>query len=322
MTKIAGFIGPTAIALLLGCGPCLAWGNEGHEIIGTVAAGVLQQESPDTLKRVKALLRRDHGDLTDHDIASEATWADAFRESSPENKKATREWHFVDIDLDHPDLDKACFGNPETEDVASQGNPHDCVVHKIDQFKAELADPDTPKKEQLLALQFLLHFVGDVHQPLHASTHVDADTGKEDFGGNCVGILHGNATVPVRLHAYWDTNLVQKALGRDVDEAADKVTPLLTRANVEKWSGGTTSDWAKESFEIAKTKVYAGAIDHDPEMTDFEFKDRHGQPDARCGPSKVFRVDTSYDNRSVTVVKEQIAKAGLRLARLLQEALD
>ena len=57
-------------------------------------------------------------------------------------------------------------------------------------------------------------------------------------------------------------------------------------------------------------------------MTDFEFKDRHGQPDARCGPSKVFRVDANYDTRAVAVVKEQIAKAGLRLARLLQEAME
>src|SRR5882762_2530260 len=105
MQKIARLLVPAGIALLLGCSPCLAWGNEGHEIIGTVAANILQDDSPETLKRVKALLRRDHGDLTDHDIASEATWADAFRESSPENKKATREWHFVDIDLAHPDLD-------------------------------------------------------------------------------------------------------------------------------------------------------------------------------------------------------------------------
>ncbi|WFU85616.1 S1/P1 nuclease [Bradyrhizobium sp. CIAT3101] len=226
------------------------------------------------------------------------------------------------MDLDHPDLDKACFGKLAAEDVASQGNPHDCVVHKIDQFKTELADPDTPKKEQLLALQFLLHFVGDVHQPLHASTHVDSDTGNEDFGGNCVGILHGRATVPVRLHAYWDTNLVQKALGKDVDEAADTVSQLLTKANIQKWSGGTASDWATESFQIAKGKVYAGAIDQEPEQTDFEFKDRHGKPDTRCGPSKVFRVDANYDDRAVAVVKEQIAKAGLRLARLLQEALE
>jgi hypothetical protein len=322
MRTIGTLLGSTCLGLILGCGPCLAWGNEGHEIIGTVAAGILERESPDTLKRVNAILKRDKDDLTDHDIASEATWADAFRESSPTARQATRQWHFVDIDFDSPDINKACFGNVEASAPASEGLPNDCVVHKIDGFKAELADPDTPQKEQLLALKFLLHFVGDVHQPLHAATHIDPDTKTEDAGGNCVGILHGNATVPVRLHSYWDTALVQKAVGKDVDTAADKVSALLTNPNVGKWSGGTASDWAKESFQIAKAKVYGGVIDKEPEQTDFMFTDRHGEPDARCGPSKVFRTDADYDTRGKATVKEQLAKAGLRLARLLQEALE
>jgi S1/P1 Nuclease len=322
MRSIAKLLGATCLALTLGCGPGFGWGNEGHEIIATVAASLLEQDSPDVLKSVKALLAKDTSDLTDHDIASEATWADAFRESTPAARAATRQWHFVDIDFDTPDIKKACFEPVPPADVASEGPASDCVVHKIEGFKAELADPDIPRKERILALKFLLHFVGDVHQPLHAAQRVDPDTKTDDAGGNCVGILHGNATVPVRLHSYWDTTLVQKALSKDVDEAADKLSTLLTKANLKKWSGGEPSDWAKESYQIAKKNVYAGVVDQEPEIKGFMFKDRHGQPDTRCGPSKVFRVDTNYDTKAKDTVKEQLAKAGARLAGLLKEALE
>src|SRR5262249_37585104 len=143
-----------------------------------------------------------NNDLTEDDITDEATWADAFRESNPEARAATEKWHFVDIDFDRPDLDGACFGHPHADGFASREPADDCVVDKIEWFKDELADPNTPTKERLLALKYLLHFVGDVHQPLHTATRVDPDIGHEDRGGNCVGILRGAATVPVRLHSF------------------------------------------------------------------------------------------------------------------------
>lgn len=327
MTKVAGRLGIAAIAMMLGTGPGFGWGNEGHEIIATVVASYLKKNSPDTLSKVRALLKRDRdNDLTDTDIASEATWADAYRESSPTARDATRQWHFVDIDYDNNDIDKAidsaCFGHKTAADPASEGPPDSCVVDRVEVFKKELADPATSPKERLLALKFLLHFVGDVHQPLHAATHFSGANKQEDFGGNCVGILRGRATVPVRLHSYWDTTLVQRAVGKDVDNAADTVFALLTPATVKKWSGGDASDWAKESFGIARDKVYAGVIDHGPEQTDYMFKDRKGKPDTRCGKSNVYRIDTKYDARATDVVTEQLAKAGLRLAKLLEDALQ
>jgi hypothetical protein len=107
--------------------------------------------------------------LTDHDIASEATWADKYRDSDRYTTKirhqATRLWHFVDIELDEPNLASACFGHPPLPSgiPASKGPPRACVVDKVDQFAAELANPSTAASERLLALKFLLHFVGDLH---------------------------------------------------------------------------------------------------------------------------------------------------------------
>jgi hypothetical protein len=311
------------LALIAFTGSARAWGNEGHEIVATVAASWLKSESPETLRKVNALLKRDTDDLTDHDIADEATWADVFRGSSNEAREKTQLWHFVDIDFDNPNIREACFGFPTSNDFASEGPPKDCVINKIDTFKAELADPDVPRKERLLALKFLLHFVGDVHQPLHAITRVDPDTGVDDRGGNCVGILRGNATVPVRLHSYWDTTLVQRSLGKDVDIASDTIFSMLTPSNVQRWAKGTAKDWAQESYDLAKKHAYKGVVDQTPDRTDHIFKDNHGKDDTKCGPSKVYAIDTeNYDSQAMKVIDAQLAKAALRLARLLEDALQ
>jgi S1/P1 Nuclease len=129
---------------------------------------------------VTTLLAADTDSLTRHDIASEATWADKYRDSDRDTTRiryqATWRWHFVDIELSQPDLVAPCFGHPPLPPgvSASKGPPQACVVDKINQFAAELGDPATGASEHLLALKFLLHFVGDLHQPLHAAADHDA----------------------------------------------------------------------------------------------------------------------------------------------------
>jgi len=105
----------------------------------------------------------DTDSLTAHDIASAATWADKFRDSNTNGaRQKTRQWHFVDIEVIAPDLDQACFNHPALppSTVASNGPADDCVVDKIEEFAAELANPATDLEEQVVALKFLLHFVG------------------------------------------------------------------------------------------------------------------------------------------------------------------
>jgi hypothetical protein len=254
------------------------------------------------------------------DIATEATWADVLRENSAKGRELTEQWHFVDIDFDHPDFDKACFGHPAVGagEVASHAPAQSCVSDKIDQFVSALKNAETPASERLLALKFLLHFVGDIHQPLHAATHIDHERG--DRGGNCVGILHGHATEPIKLHAYWDTDLVVGALGSHQEQAVSSVMSLVTAQSKQEWASGKSSQWAQESFKLAKSSAYAGVINKTPVQTDFIFED-HGHPDAKCGPSNVYRIDPSYDEQADKVVAEQLTKAGVRLAWLLTENL-
>ena len=200
-----------ALAALLLCWPILAphpahaWGDEGHEIIATIADALM---TPAARRQVHAMLATDDDPLTEHDMAAEATWADHLRSANADGARSrTRQWHFVDIELHSPSLDAACFGHPKLPPaaLASLGPAQACIVDKIDQFATELARADTPPDERLAALKFLLHFVGDVHQPLHAAD--DDDRGGNDKPVSADGMRAGN------LHHYWDTECV-RALGQ------------------------------------------------------------------------------------------------------------
>jgi hypothetical protein len=135
-----------------------AWGSEGHEIVAAIARGYL---TPPVRGMVDQMLAADQDTLTPHDMLNDSIWADRYRSGHAE----TSEWHFVDIELDHPDLKAACFEFPASNPVASRGPAHDCIVDKVSEFTKELANSATPAAERLLALKFLLHFVGDMHQP-------------------------------------------------------------------------------------------------------------------------------------------------------------
>src|ERR1700744_1432499 len=143
---------------LMAAVPASAWGDLGHQVTALIAYRHLL---PQPRARLDALLASDGDPLTAPDFASRATWADKYRNSHRE----TAAWHFVDIEIDHPDLSAACFGFPAlgAGQAASAGPANDCVVDKIDAFERELGDPATLQAERILALKFLMHFVGDMH---------------------------------------------------------------------------------------------------------------------------------------------------------------
>lgn len=276
-----------------------AWGDEGHEVVGTLA---YKRLTPKAKKAVDAILAADKDTLSPPDFVSRTTWADKYRDSDRNTTqvryKATRQWHFVDVEIDGGTLAAACFGRPALPSgtPASAGPADACVVDKLLQFKKELADPATPAAERTLALKFIMHFVGDIHQPLHASDH-------HDRGGNAVVIEVSPSTTQSNLHAYWDTFLVQR-LGTNVAAASANAGKLVTPANVATWSAGSIEDWANESFAQAKAVAY----DFKGETT---FVDDHG------GTGEI--LDAKYEARALPVAREALAKAGVRLANLLNE---
>jgi hypothetical protein len=274
--------------LILGTCPAAAfsWGDEGHEIVALIALHYLE---PRVRTRVEAILATDPTGLTrGTGMAAEAVWADKFRDSdrntTGERYRQTRSWHYIDLELDAPRLDAACFGRPPLPKgtPASQGPADDRIVDKIVQFRAELrgrAGPD----ERRLALQYLLHFVGDIHQPLHATDH-------HDHGGNEVRIdLPGHR--PGNLHQYWDTVVVE-LLGNRSGEVADALIAGLTPRQCRQLSSGSPADWARESFEVGKVHTY-GKLPIDP----------------------------AYEADAKQTAALQLQRAGLRLARLLNDSL-
>jgi hypothetical protein len=190
---------------------------------------------------------------TDTLTASEATWADRYRDSDRETTKiryqGTREWHFVDIELAQPNLASACFGHPPLSPgiPASQGPAQACVVDKIDQFAAELRNPATDASEQLLALKFLLHFVGDLHQPLHAADDHDAGANKK--------LVAAGGLQPGNLHCYWDVEFVER-LGTDPRQVAASLIGQISEKQRQEWSGGKPADWVMEAFALGRDNAY------------------------------------------------------------------
>ena len=308
-----------AMGCLLTPAESRAWSAEGHMIVALVADRLLQTQESPAEKRLAELLASDKSNSwTKTDVAGEATWADALLEKSQEGRFATTKWHYIKLDSNNPDVTKACFGKPALPSMApaSHGLQDDCIVDKIDQFSKELRDPATSETERLMALQFLLNLIGDIHDPLNTIEHNDKE-------GRCTALLPPGAKTPIRLNAYWDDTLVVEAEGKDAAKAAAEIVAGLTPAEVRKWSGGTPMDWAQESYKVAKEITYSLVKDapKDAVVPKYTFPTRKGESDP-CGPVLVSRVDAAYRDRALAAVKEQLAKAGVRLAFLLREDLQ
>jgi hypothetical protein len=265
-----------------------AWGVEGHQIVAAISREYL---TPQVLVKIDQMLAADPDTLTAHDMIAVSTWADVYRSSHPE----TGQWHFVDVELDQPDLKAACFGFPAPDTVASRGPAHDCIVNKVAQFAAELGTPALPAAERLLALKFLIHFVGDMHQPLHAADN-------HDKGGNCV-LLNLGGPRQVNLHGYWDTVAVA-GLGEDPLIVAQTLARGIKSEDKAAWEKGDPQAWALESFDLARTVVYT-------------LGSKPG-----CAPDQSpISLPPGYDKTARETVSIQLQKAGVRLAAVLNRAL-
>lgn len=279
--------------------PAFAWGDEGHEVVALIAKHYLD---PAVVTKVNTLLASDATKLTSGtNIDSEATWADHYRAKNTANYNQTHNWHFVDLEIaGPPDLKAACFGAPPLNGAtAFNGPPNDCVVDKIEEFAAELKDPATSQQERLYALQFILHFVGDLHQPLHSSD--DHDKGGNDKKVQAVPALAKSAGKSTgELHGFWDTQFVALQ-GRTAATIANKLIRKITVTKRRQWSSGTANAWAIETYAVAKVNTYG------PLPT----------PTAKG----VYTLPASYVKNAKGVVADQLSKAGVRLAFVLNDAL-
>jgi len=255
-----------ALAVLFSPTAAFAWGAEGHSLIARIAEAQLTAAVRGRVAEILGPGRT---------LSSVASWADEVRRSRPE----TATWHYVDIPITQPHLDmpRDCPGN-------------DCVLAKITDLRQTLRDPATSPALRTEALMFLVHFIGDMHQPLHCADN-------HDKGGNTVAVALAGQTT--NLHSAWDSGL----LGRIGSE--EQLFPSLSkesRKRAKKWRQGTVEDWAEESHRAAQNKVY-GKLPKAP-------------------PDTPVPLDAAYEKMANPLIREQLEKGGARLARFLNEALQ
>ena len=169
-----------------------------------------------------------------------------------------------------------------------------CVLTAILTDLSIVSSKEEPDANRLLALESLGHWVGDIHQPLHVSF-------EDDKGGNKIKVT-GCAK---NLHAVWDKCLVEYAVGLDVMKAAAGLLATISPAMQTQWTSSSPRDWANETFEIAKAVTTRYCV-------------LHAQS---CDPlDENLTITTEYLEANKLVVREQLQKAAVRLARILDEA--
>jgi hypothetical protein len=202
----------------------------------------------------------------------------------PDHPRIRADEHFLNLPRDSKGL---------TSDECPLANG--CVLTAILHDFTILQAKDQLDASKLVALKSLGHWVGDIHQPLHVS-FVD------DRGGNAI---RTSGQCPSNLHAVWDTCLVLYSVGPDASDAATDLLATVTPEMQASWNASVPRDWANESFAIAEAPRTMYCAMHGPscDMT-----------------SSALDISAQYLEVNEPVVRQQLQKAGVRLARLLDTA--
>lgn len=264
------------VCLALLSQPAQAWNRKGHATIAAIAEANL---TPAAQARVKALLKNDldvFGQASGRTSLSEiASWADEMRDwVSPPSKVA------------HSRANPVCRDEPGP---CKNGN---CVDYNIRAYLAVLKSADSTQRERNEALKFVVHLVGDLHQPLHSGSNGDR-------AGKFSARLEASSPASgLTLHKLWDSNLLDAALAGSRSDAELK--------GAGKLPGDAIGQWMQEARQLSRQHVY------EP-LPGFACK---------VGFSEPLVLDEAYQLQAVPVIRLQIERAGLRLAQLLNQTLQ
>ena len=244
--------------------PAFGWWAEGHQIVAGIAA---QRLNPKAKAAVAAILPEGQT------LESLAAWADEIRK----DRKETGPWHYIDIPTGEPrgDWSKYC---PEQS----------CIATAIPKMEKTLRDPAATREQRDEALRFLVHFVGDMHQPLHVGE-------RSDHGGNTVKVAFDGQSL--NLHAAWDGKLMEAWFKQDPSALA-KLREGAPASEREALTAGSLDDWLWQAQEASRDAVY-GPLD-------------------RCHCTVL---DQAYLDQAIPVLRVQLLRAGERLGRVLNETL-
>ncbi len=241
--------------------PALAWGRIGHRVAATMAEGRLTPAARDA---VHAILGPGVS------LADVSTWADGQKEVEESYR-----WHFVNVSISADRYD------------SRHCSPKGCVVSKIEDFRRILKNSQAGRPQKQQALKFLIHLIGDLHQPLHVGDD-------SDQGGNLLQVRFFG--VGSNLHRLWDSQVMERHTKNekvwlwDFDFVAN---PKM----VSEWSKGTPADWATESLHSAREAYRVPG------------SDKWMRSGARLG--------NDYYRFALPVIRTQLTKAGIRIAFVL-----
>jgi S1/P1 Nuclease len=254
MKRVFGLAVILPVALVL-----LSWGRTGHSTIGRVAEAHLTRQVRNAVNVL----------LGGESLADVASWADDNRDRS------TASWHFINVE---PGL--------SYDDFSKQVSSKENVYTSLQNQESILANAKASSDERATALKYIVHFVGDIHQPMHVSR-------AEDKGGNTIQVQYdGRGT---NLHSLWDTKMLEHAGLNDLQLAQQ--FDNATSVQIKKWQSDPQMTWAWESYQIS-TQLYS-----------------------EIGQLKHSTIDDAYYQSHIVIVQQRIEKAGIRLAGLLNTIL-
>jgi nuclease S1 len=245
------------VLLLIVPSSVLAWGPTGHRVVGRIAANHLTAEAAIAVASLIGPERLDQVATWADEIRNDPDWQPPLKNPSP--------WHYISID------------DAETLETTAR-DPNGDVLEAIERFAAVLRDPQATRPAKQEALRFVVHFVGDVHQPLHVGRRADR-------GGNSVEVtLFGART---NLHSVWDSGLIESEQLSFTELAAFIDHPTLEE--LRTWQSSSPAEWVRES-KAARDRVY------------------------KVGDGKL-GYQYAFDN--MPLIKRRLLQGGVRLAGLL-----
>jgi hypothetical protein len=291
-----------------------AWGCKGHQTVALIAEKRL---TPEARQFVENLLTENPADPqlkrycgnSAHDLMAEAsTWADDIRATAKNGP-----WHYIDIPRG------ATRGS--LAEFCGRGG---CVTQAIAEQLTILKDKSKDAPARADALRYIIHFVGDLHMPLHASTN-------NDEGGNCTPVRYlrrwpqqNNNSFTPNLHALWDTAIVERDMeGAEPPEYVNFLEAIFA-PEIPKWAatGIHLDDWAWESHDLAENIAYGALIPKVPAEIPTPV---HACTDANNIGDRMLHLNLfageSYQLAAAPIVEERIAQAGVRLAMILNEVV-
>lgn len=322
-----------------------AWGERGHRMVALIAERYLTDKSR------KAIIELLKGDLFLKECAARnyavtslsdmlacvAPWPDPPLKFA---RPYTSNWHFVDIPTSFSNpQNPALLAYDEARDCKMDDARGDCAILALKRLRVILANGATSGDEiadyrealtsRAEALKFIVHIIGDIHQPLHAVTdkrNINDDSDLGDLGGNLKAVSWLGADINPRwkdqwnLHSIWDEGIIDHTMElRKIQEseylqALLKSLPAQGSSELVNLQAGTMLIWANESYLLAVKNAYGSLPPFDK---NYKYRDKKGGEH-----SGGYRLDQGYYDLNAPVVDQQLMKAGVRLAKYLNDTFD